>query len=584
VAEVKFDGYRIQAHLINGVARLFSRNAIDLSNKFPNLLFELEKFPVDDAIFDGEIVALDEKGRSHFQLLQNSIKSKVDKNLRYYIFDLLYLNGFDLRDSPLLERKEKLKSLFPKKSKYILFSDHIEDAGEDFYQLACKHKLEGVVLKLRDSPYFSGRNRFWVKLKCSLRQEFVIGGWTEPKGGRSYLGSLLLGVYEEGKLKYVGRVGTGFSVASLKEISQELQKIEINESPFQDLSKKSGVHWVKPIKVCEVSFSNWTNQNILRAPVFLGMRIDKKAKSIQKESLLSTKQNNTFKEISSPEKILYKKEKISKIDILNYYEFISEFILPHIAYRPLSLVRCPNGTSSPCFFQKHVTNNSKNHFHSFKIKGPFEDGSYFTISNKNGLKELIQLNAFEIHVWNCHQQSYLKPDQIVLDLDPGPGVKWSQVVQASKEIKKLLIDLDLKSFVKLTGGKGLHIHIPIAPLYGWDQVKAFSQMIALELVSRKPSLYTANMSKKVRKNKIFIDYLRNGFGATAIAPYSLRAKEISSVAMPVSWSELSRTTSGDEFNLHLAMRKLKMRKKDPWNGFLKLNQRVVILDNLGLQT
>lgn len=580
IHEMKFDGYRMQAHLKNGIASFYTRNALNWSNSFPHLVKELEKLKLDDAIFDGEIVALDEEGKSHFQKLQNSLKSKRDTGLIYYIFDILYLNGKDLRSLPLLERKKLLKKVLKKSAKNIVLSEHFETTAADFFAVSCEHQLEGIISKQADAPYSSGRNDLWVKVKCTLRQEFVIGGWTDPQGGRTGIGALLLGTYEKGKLRYAGRVGTGFDHKTLQSLRKTLRPLEVDESPFEVQSpkgKNSGTHWVRPEKVCEVSYGQITSEGILRHPVFMGMREDKPAKDIGMDKPKSGKKMKLVKEISSPEKILFKKEGKTKKDVAEYYQTIAPVMLKYISDRPLSLVRCPNGSEGTCFFQKHFTGNIPESFHTFPVKEDSGDGSYLSIDSVEGLMELVQLNAFEIHAWGSHKDDYMAPDQIVMDFDPGPGVPWKEVVEAAFELKEMLEDLDLKSFVKLTGGKGLHVHIPVLPLYDWDQIKSFAQTLALELVARNPSKYVANMSKKLRTKKIFVDYLRNGYGATAVVPYSLRARALSAVALPVEWTELRKIKDPQEFTMEKALKKIKSRKKDPWEGMLKLKQRIEIL-------
>jgi bifunctional non-homologous end joining protein LigD len=580
IHEMKFDGYRMQGHLKNGIAHFYTRTGLDWSNNYPHLLNSLEKISATNAIFDGEIVALDEEGRTDFQKLQNSFKSKNDKQLRYYIFDLLYLDGVDLRELPLLERKAKLENLLKGSADNIIYSDHFTEDGEEFYQESCKHKLEGIISKIANGPYHSGRNDLWVKTKCSTRQEFVIGGWTNPQGGRTGIGALILGIYEKGKLRYAGKVGTGFNNQSLKQIKADLTPLEVDESPFDENSpKEKSIHWVKPKKVCEVSFGNWTNEGVLRTPVFMGMREDKPAKDIHMEKAKPIKKTSSkaLKEISSPEKVLFKSEHITKKEVADFYQAIAKDMLPYLANRPLSLVRCPSGSEGTCFFQKHINGAVPESFHTFEIKEEKGEGTYFSIDSVQGLMELVQLNAFEIHAWNCDQDDYLRPNQIVMDFDPGPGVEWSEVIEAAFELKQILEDLNLKSFVKLTGGKGLHVHIPIAPIYDWDSIKSFTQTIALELVARNPNRYVANMSKKLRKNKIFVDYLRNGYGATAVVPYSLRARPLSAIALPVEWKELRRIKSPQDFTIHRALKKIKSRAKDPWQGMLKLKQKISIL-------
>jgi bifunctional non-homologous end joining protein LigD len=581
IHEMKFDGYRMQGHLKNGIAHFYTRNALDWSNTFPHLLNALESLPTTNAIFDGEIVALDEKGRTHFQKLQNSLKSKNDSHLVYYIFDILFLNGQDLRELTLLERKEILEKVLKNAPQNIVYSEHFTENGKEFYQVSCENELEGIISKLGDTPYSSGRNDFWVKTKCSMRQEFVIGGWSEPRGGRTGLGALLLGVYEEGKLRYAGRVGTGFDNKMLRDIKDQLSVIEAKESPFEVNSPRDrDVHWVKPSKVCEVSFGNWTEEGILRTPVFKGMRADKPAKDIGMEKAKKTpkkKHLSMVKEISSPDKILFKEEGITKKEVSEFYQAIAKEMLPYLKDRPLSLVRCPNGSEGACFFQKHFTGKVPDSFHTFPVEEEKGKGIYLSIDSAAGLQELVQLNAFEIHAWNCDKDDYLRPNQIVMDFDPGPGVPWKEVVDAAYELKEMLEDLDLVSFVKLTGGKGIHVHIPIAPIYDWDSIKSFSQSIAQELVARNPSKYVANMSKKLRNKKIFVDYLRNGYGATAVVPYSLRAKPLSAIAIPLEWSELKKLKGPQDYTIKKALKKIKSRAKDPWAGMLKMKQKISIL-------
>ncbi|HXH76141.1 MAG TPA: DNA ligase D [Bacteriovoracaceae bacterium] len=581
IHEMKHDGYRMQCHIRKGIAHLYTRNGLDWSNSFPFILEGMGGLHVEDAIIDGEIVALNEKGASDFQKLQNSLKAKNDKQLRFYAFDLLYLNGRDLRPLLLLERKGFLEGILKKSSKLLVYSEHFTEQGKDFYKVSCEHQLEGIISKMADSPYRSGRNDLWMKAKCGARQEFVIGGWSDPKGGRTGIGSLLLGVYEGNELRYAGRVGTGFDNKTLRELKKMLTPLSSETTHF-DINSPKGkdIHWVQPEKVCEVSFANWTEEGILRAPVFQGLREDKPAPEILHEKPKEIKKaakDKKRKEISSPEKVLFKAEGITKKQVADFYQAIAPHMLPYLKERPLSLVRCPHGSEGHCFFQKHFVGNVPDALHTFPVTEEKGEGIYISIDSVDGLLELVQLNAFEIHAWNCHKDDYMRPDQIVMDFDPGPGVEWEQVVNGAFELKEMLEDLGLKSFVKMTGGKGLHVHVPIAPLYDWDQIKSFTQSLAMELVSRHPELYTANMAKKLRTNKIFVDYLRNGYGATAVVPYSLRARPTSAIALPVDWKELRKIKGPQDFTLAKALKKIKARKSDPWNGMLKLKQKIQIL-------
>jgi bifunctional non-homologous end joining protein LigD len=583
VHEIKFDGYRLQVHLRkSGGIHLFTRNGHDWKKKFPTIAEDLKSLEVTDAIIDGELVSLDKKGRSHFQDLQNSLKEGDDKELVYYGFDLLYLNGRDLRGLPLYERKTLLHTILMGQENRIRFSEEITSSGKDFFEISCEHELEGIISKNRKSTYHSGRNSSWVKVKCQNRQEFVIGGWTDPKGGRQGLGALLVGYWEGNEFQFAGKVGTGFSDKKLKELKKILKPLERNENPFDhQFSKKDGIHFVEPEIVCEVKFANWTNERVLRAPVFIALRSDKKPEEIHRDIPKEVPVANELKLISSPEKVLFEGDGVTKIQVAKYYEEVAPLMLKYMENRPLSLVRCPEGAKKGCFYQKHFTGKTPESFHTFKVKEESGEGIYVSVDSEDGILNLVQLNAFEIHAWNSRQDDYLHADQIIFDLDPGPGVSWKQVIEAAFEVKELLEDLDLKSFVKLTGGKGLHVHVPITPNYSWDEVKSFSLTVAKELESRGPKKYVTNMSKKKRQGKIFIDYLRNGHGATAVVPYSLRAKDKSYVALPVEWTELKRVKGPQQYDLKKALAKIKRRKRDPWQEMTKLSQKIFILEGDG---
>ncbi len=578
VHEIKFDGYRLQIHIKGGQVKLFTRNGLDWTRKFPHLKEQFEKLNFDDAILDGEAVVQDSRGRSNFGLLQDALSNEDDTPVAIFLFDLLYQDGEDLRDKPLRERKDRLKQLIPKKHECIYYSLDVNQDAEKFFKLSCEHHLEGIVSKDETAPYTKGRTSVWCKTKCTHRQELVVGGYTTGKGARSAeVGALLLGVYERDKFRYVGKVGSGFNRQSLKEIKERVRKLEQQKSAF-DLNSPKGkeIHWLKPKLVAEVDFTEWTSDKHLRHPVFIGLRDDKKTKDIVEEK--ETHLEPQTVELSHPEKVLYPKEKLTKQDVLNYYDSVAEVMLPYSEGRPLSLVRCPNGSDKKCFYQKHPGSGqlSKN-FYSFKVKEKTQTNTYVAMHSKESLHELVQMNAYEIHTWNSHYQSIMNPDQIVMDFDPDPSVPFKEVVKAAVIMKKILEQLKLKSFVKTSGGKGLHVHIPIAPLYSWDEIKAFSKAIADEMVSRNPELYLSTMSKKERKGKIFIDYLRNGFGATAVAPYSLRAKSTSSVAMPLEWKELETLKSPDEFTMKKALQKIKNRKSDPWKKMLSLKQKIYVI-------
>lgn len=575
IHEIKFDGYRIQAHLQDGEVHLFTRSGQDWTPRFPQLVDDLKHLKVKSAILDGEIVILDNKGRSSFQLLQNALQSSSTSSLYYYAFDLLHKNGADMRDTPLWERKKELKTLLKRAPPKIRYSEDFIGNGNDLLKAAKEHQLEGIISKRRNSHYHSGRNANWIKIKSLKQQEFVIGGYTEGTGGRGPLGALLLGIYKNKKLQYVGKVGTGFTQASLRQVLTSLKKLKQSESPFDKKSPQSrNIHWVAPRLSADITFSQWTDDEILRAPVFHGLREDKPTQQIFKESPMNS---SDLKTLSHPEKILYRQEKITKQDVAFYYSKIAKRMIPLITNRPLSLVRCPQGTSAHCFFQKHPS-------HVTAAMMPFEitekngPETYVSIYNEAGLIDLIQMNAFEIHCSNARGENFDFPNQIVLDLDPGPGVKWKQVVKAAFETKKILEQLHLKSFVKLSGGKGLHVHIPIKPAYTWDQIASFSQVIARHMEQTSPDFYVSKMTKELRSKKIFIDYFRNSRNATAVAPYSLRAHERSSVALPLTWQQLKLTSASNQFTLLKALNFVRRQRSDPWPKYASLQQRIPLLE------
>ncbi|WP_374029572.1 DNA ligase D [Bdellovibrio bacteriovorus] len=594
VHETKFDGYRMQAHVERGKVSFHTRTGLDWSKYFPSIQKALENLNAVNAIIDGEAVWLDDEGRSNFQKLQNAMKAHDPHRIIYYAFDLLFLDGEDLRPLPLKERKHRLEKLIKSlKSPLIRYSDHIEGHAQAMFKAVCDYKLEGLISKNQESAYRSGRGGDWLKTKCKMHQEFVIGGFSEGSGSRAGgFGALLLGVYEGDKLRYAGKVGTGFTEKTLKELYQKFKKLEVKKSPFDLKSpKEKGSHWLKPVLAAEVSFGNWTDEGILRTPVFHGLREDKPVKDIQLEEkkplktvLKKTKSQKQVKPeiqeplaLTNPDRLLYEKEKITKKQVAEYYQEISKWILPHIADRPLALLRCPEGTSKDCFFQKHIAGKIPPDVTPISIKEKEKLENYLTIDSKEGLLSLSQMSAFELHAWGCRSDRIENPDLIVMDFDPGPGLGFKDVIAAAVELRDLLKDLRLKSFVCVSGGKGLHVHIPVEPIYSWEQIKSFSQTLAREMASRNPDRYTVNMSKKVRDKRIFIDYLRNGRGSTAVVPYSLRARKISAVAMPVHWEDLTKLESPSQFTLPKALQYLRKRKTDPWKDYFKAKQKISIL-------
>jgi bifunctional non-homologous end joining protein LigD len=588
IHEIKFDGYRIQAHLQNGTAKLYTRSGHDWTQKYKVIAEQLETLKVSDAILDGEIVALDSKGRSDFQALQMALKAKKIDRLKYYVFDLMELNGKDLKKETLIERKNKLKKVLDSKVKNISYSEHLDADGSKLLHASCENDLEGIISKQKNALYRSGRSKFWLKSKCTKRQEFVVGGYTSPEGSRSRFGSLLLGVYENGKFKYVGRCGTGFNSRTLEMIWQKLKKLEVKRTSFRlAIPKEKDIHWVKPILVAEIAFANWTRENILRVPVFRGLRDDKTATEVKREledgaKALIVSQSDSV-EITHPEKIIFPKDKVTKRDIANYYRAVAPWLLAEISDRPLSLKRCPNGTTNTCFFQKHFTERQRGNpslpaVHEIMIQEHSGKKGYASVNTIEGVIALVQVGGFEIHAWGCRQPEIENPDVIVMDFDPNPDVSFAMVKKAAWELKALLDRLNLKSFLKVTGGKGLHVHIPIDPIYSWEDVKDFSKTLARHMEELAPNRYTTTLSKAARRGKIFIDYLRNGRSATAVAAYSLRTHEQSSVALPLSWDELKALKNPAVFTIKKALAHVRNRKSDPWKGASNLRQKIAILN------
>lgn len=580
VHEIKFDGYRIQAQINDGKVKLFTRNGHDWTEKYKDLARELGKIDAEQAILDGELVWQDDSGRSDFQALQLAMKVGRTKDLVYWTFDLLHLNGKDLTSLPLIARKDRLSKLIEKlESKNIFYSDHFRESGAEMLRTSCKMELEGIVSKRVEAPYHSGRSEAWIKSKCIQRQEFVIGGFTVGKGSRQGFGALLLGFFEGKKLRYCGRVGTGFDDRLLREIGRSLHQIEIKKSPFDLKSPTSrDVHWVKPVKIAEVSFAQWTKDKILRAPVFKGLRQDKKPKEISIEIPKPVKDKTKAtpaKSITHPDRVIYAEEKLTKQDVANYYQKVSQLMLPHLQERPLSLLRCTSGATKGCFFAKHFPGHLPAGLEA--VAGD-KKADYFAVSKAEGLHNLVQYGTLEFHPWNCHAQTMEKPDQIVMDFDPDPKLDFKRTIEGALELREMLQQIGLESFVKVTGGKGLHVQFPFLPNYTWEQIKNFAKTLGRELVDRHPNLYTINMSKKTRGGKIFVDYLRNGRGSTAVAPYSLRARSRSSVAMPLEWEDLKKLKSADGFSLKKALRYLNKRKSDPWRDYFKITQRIEILE------
>lgn len=623
--EIKFDGYRMLCRVSEGKARFLSRNGRDWTVRFPELAASASALAVESAVLDGEVVALDDTGVSSFQSLQRIFKTGATKGLVYYVFDLLHLNGRNVAEAPLERRKAILEQVVKGAAPSIRFSDHLEGSGEDVVAQACRMKLEGIVSKRRDRPYVPGRGLSWIKVKCSRRQEFVVGGFTQPGGGRRHLGALLLGYYGPDKaLIYAGRVGTGFSDETLASLAERLQKHLRGSSPFQNLSGATGlargVRWVDPVLVAEIEFMNWTDDGLLRHPSFQGLREDKRAADVVRDQPLSkrevastsranklgannaprrrawgsTEANRSAKKrrpagdaksqdaeidfagvrLTHPRKLLYPAAGVSKIDLAKYYEQVAVWMLPHVAGRPLAVVRCPSGSGKPCFFQKHPADAQSEFLKRVNVAAGGTPEYHLAIDDLRGLVSLVQMGVLEIHAWGSTAERLETPDRLVFDLDPDPSVEWAEVVKAAREVRLFLRELGLETFLKTTGGKGLHLVAPIQPRTAWDEAKAFCRAVANAIVRSAPDRYVATMSKAARKGKIFVDYLRNGRGATAIAPYSTRDKPNAAISAPIAWDELSSRRRSDHFTVANVPARLRRLGADPWAELWNTKQSI----------
>ena len=605
--EVKFDGYRILTYIEQGKVRMFTRNGHDWTDKFGDLPQMLAKLPVQNAILDGELVALDKEKVSSFAQLKNAL-SKTGADLSYYVFDLLFLDGKNLMNEKLIDRKSLLEPLVTKLPR-VFYSEHFFSENDEFMKHACSLRLEGVISKLANAPYHSGRGKGWLKTKCHQRQEFVIGGYTLPSNGGTGISSLLLGYYQDKKLVYAGRVGTGFDQTMSRQLLKMLKPLQRKTMAYEIYSDggrrgtgwKRGVLWAEPKLVCEVEFTEWTEEGSLRHPSFQGLREDKPAKDIARDIAIPTAEakraakketariqkakpetSNTFSTaeddvvLSHPDKILFPDKGYTKQDLADYYAQVAEWMLPAIAGRPLSLVRCPAGATKHCFFQRHAGEGLSPHIKTLEIGSEKEREPYLMIDDAEGLQALVQMGVLEIHNWGSHANTWDKPDMIVFDFDPDTDLPFARVKKAALMIRKQLKKMKLESFLKTTGGKGLHVVVPFTPNHDWDTIKAFARETAEAMAEVEPKLYTTNIRKIARKGRIFIDYLRNGETATAIAPYSTRARDGATVAVPIEWAELPALKAGNLWTIKTLPKRLSRLKKDPWEKFFTINQSLPI--------
>jgi bifunctional non-homologous end joining protein LigD len=579
IYEIKFDGYRILSRIDGEKIQLFTRNGNDWSHKLPHLVKAIGKMGFKCGWLDGEVMVLNDNGIPDFQALQNAFDSSRTQNIIYYVFDVPFYDGHDLRSVPLLERREFLRQLFAaRSSETIRFSATFDVPASEIIVSACRMGLEGVIGKRKDSTYVSRRSPNWIKLKCSQRQEFVIGGFTDPQGTRIGIGSLLLGYYdEEQKLRYAGNVGTGFSVKTLRDLKAQLDKIAATANPFY---KATGigrkVHWVRPELVGEVSFGEWTREGHIRHSVFHGLRSDKKADAIIREKPahavavkpepkpgLPSKPIPASPRITHPERVIDPSTGFTKMDLVNYYGLVAPLVMEHLRERPVSLVRAPDGITGQLFFQKHLE--------KYKMPGVIQldqaldpgHPPFLEVAAPEGLLSAAQMNVIEFHTWNATTNAIGKPDRMVFDLDPGEGVSWKFMQDAAQLVHIFLKELQLASFLKTSGGKGLHVVVPIKRLRDWDTVKGFSQAIVEHLAKVIPPRFVAKSGPGNRVGRIFIDYLRNGMGATTACAWSARARPGLGVSVPLAWEELEGLTSADRWTASIIDERLDIGNA-PW--------------------
>lgn len=585
--EIKFDGYRLLGFVSGGAAALRTRNGKDWTGSFPSLARALGKLKVADAVLDMEAVIVDERGKSSFQALQAALgDGGKPEEIVAYVFDLLHLDGQDLTGLPLTERKKKLEILL-KKSKqksWLLYSAHIAGDGEAMFAKACETGLEGIVSKRANALYVAGRQKSWVKIKCSLQQEFIILGFSDARTGGRALGALYLGYQKQGALHYAGKVGTGFSMKSARALGQRFAAMA-TEKPTLSIAETGGlaerewktVHWIKPSLLCEVAFTEWTQDGHIRHPSFQGLREDKEARDVKQEMPVKSpaaakpgKEKPTAERlvlsgvtITHPDRVISVDGHVTKGELAAYYAGVAPLILPQLIARPLSLLRCPSGIGGECFFQRNPGKGLGPDIKPFAFNHKGKKYEYLYIENEKGLLEVVQMGAIELHPWGAPVHAIDYPDRMIFDLDPSPDVPFEAVKLAAQDLRQRLQLMGLESSLKCTGGKGLHITVPLAGTEKWPAVKSFAAALAQQMVAATPEAYVATMSKAKRNGKIFIDHFRNDYTATAIADYAVRARPGAPVALPLDWKELKGLKSASQFTMKDVLARVKNKRRAP---------------------
>ena len=583
--EVKWDGYRILTSINRGEVTFWSRNALPWTDKLPEIKQAVEALGLESAQLDGELISIVD-GQSDFNALQQTLSGESATPLLYVLFDMPYLEGYDLSRVPLIDRKAALERLLRQAPEQLAYSGHVVGGGEEAFQSASAHRLEGIMCKRADSPYRGGRGDDWVKVKRLEADEFAVVGYTDAKGSRKGFGSLLLArPAPGGEWSYVGRVGSGFSDDMLRELTRSLARAGSRTPSIKHAGEAPrDAHWIAPTAVAEVFYRGIGNQGLLRQPSLKAMRPDKTPNDLRRgdrarkpaEAGKSRRGKSSAPApitITHPERVVYPGEGITKQDIVDYYTAVMKWFLPGVIDRPMSVIRWPGGINKPSFFQKHIPAGGLKHVGSARLKE--ETGAsavYLYPVDADSIIELVQYNAIEFHPWGAHVDKPDCADRVVFDLDPGPDVEWTRVKAAARLMYKLLEQLGLQSFLRATGGKGLHVVVPLKPAAPWDEVKEFARSFAEVLESMYPLEFVSVSSKAKRAGRIYVDYLRNGRGATAVASYSLRGRPGAPVAMPLRWSELGRLKSASQFDMRSALARLKRQRADPWEGIDKIKQ------------
>jgi len=585
--EVKWDGYRILAVIADGDVQLWSRNGLSWNDRLPEITLSLQSLGLHSARLDGELVAMDKRGRSDFNGLQKTLSGEAQFPLVYMLFDLIHLESNDLSRTPLIERKALLQALLAGAPRPLALSTHTVGHGDAAFAMALKEQLEGIISKRADSPYRAGRSDDWLKIKRLESDEFAVVGYTPPKGSRAGVGSLLLARPDPEVASgwiYAGRVGTGFSDEQLRGLAGQLTgdssvRPPVKLSHIDPLLRDA--RWVTPRTVVEVYYRGLGNHNLLRQPSLKTMRTDKSARDLADSDRAPAKRSSKKAEvgkdsksitITHPDRVVFPDDGVTKQDVADYYTGVMKWLLPGIANRPVSVIRCPEGTAKACFFQKHMIQGLK-HVGSKKLKEETgAQATYIYPLDAASVIELVQFGAIEFHPWGATITQPDEADRLVFDLDPGPNVAWKRMVAAARLVRKLLSQVGLESFLRTTGGKGLHIVVPLNPGCPWPQAKDFAHAFAESLAQAHPLEFVANASKAKRGGKIYVDYLRNSRGATSVASYSLRARPGAPVAVPLRWSELGKLRSGHDFDIKSAPRRLARLRSDPWKGIDTIRQ------------